>query len=43
MNGNITTSRMGIIGKRLLSGFSLEVSIRGFFGCSVHRFFGSRL
>src|SRR5438046_2019826 len=27
MNGNMTTSRMGIIGKRFVSDFSLEVSI----------------
>jgi hypothetical protein len=27
MNGNMTTSRMGIIGKRRVSDFSLEVSM----------------
>src|SRR5216684_6846873 len=32
MNGKITTSRMGIIGKRLVSDFSFEVSIVSLWG-----------
>src|SRR5438552_10387012 len=33
MNGKMTTSRMGIIGNRFVSDFSLEVSI--FLGCRL--------
>ena len=39
MNGKMTTSRMGIIGRRLVSDFSFEVSMFcPLYGCNYYAF-----